>query len=421
MAAISTLFELFEPGDRIIADSDLYGGSVRLFEHVSRKNGIHVLQADFSTEDIERFISEKTKAIYFETPTNPMMRVYDIEKYARIAKKHKILLIIDNTFLSPYFQNPLNLGADIVVHSGTNCLKYDFASERGVIAPGENPNDLIPLWIADMDFKTSSFIQDALQKQVEHGIFGYTDTKEDYFSALQNFYLKRHRFFIPSDQWVIKTPGVMFMLAMAVNAFTQKGDAVLIQEPVYMHFRDLIEASGRKVASNDLIYTQEGRYAIDFDDFERKIVSEKVKLFLLCNPHNPVCRVWSKNELETIGEICLKHRVIIVSDEIHNDFIFRGTHTMMASLSKEISNITISVTAPTKTFNLAGLQIAHTFIRNESLRRAIRREIDAVAYSQVPSTGITAAYTKGETWLDALLEYIRGKSTTSCCTGRSFG
>lgn len=122
MAAISTLFELFEPEDRIIADSDLYGGSVRLFEHVSRKNGIHVLQADFSTEDIERFISEKTKAIYFETPTNPMMRVYDIEKYARIAKKHKILLIIDNTFLSPYFQNPLNLGADIVVHSGTKYL-----------------------------------------------------------------------------------------------------------------------------------------------------------------------------------------------------------------------------------------------------------------------------------------------------------
>lgn len=122
MAAISTLFELFEPEDQIIADSDLYGGSVRLFEHVSRKNGIHVLQADFSTEDIERFISEKTKAIYFETPTNPMMRVYDIEKYARIAKKHKILLIIDNTFLSPYFQNPLNLGADIVVHSGTKYL-----------------------------------------------------------------------------------------------------------------------------------------------------------------------------------------------------------------------------------------------------------------------------------------------------------
>lgn len=122
MAAISTLFELFEPEDQIIADSDLYGGSVRLFEHVSRKNGIHVLQADFSTEDIEKFISEKTKAIYFETPTNPMMRVYDIEKYARIAKKHKILLIIDNTFLSPYFQNPLNLGADIVVHSGTKYL-----------------------------------------------------------------------------------------------------------------------------------------------------------------------------------------------------------------------------------------------------------------------------------------------------------
>lgn len=305
-----------------------------------------------------------------------------------------------------------NLDFDTIVNRrGTNCLKYDFAFERGVLAPGENPSDLIPLWVADMDFKTSSFIQDALQSQVEHGIFGYTDTKEDYFLALQSFYQKRHRFLIPSNQWVIKTPGVMFMLAMAINAFTKKGDGVLIQEPVYMHFRDLIEASGRKVVGNDLIYTQKGRYAIDFDDFERKIVSEKVKLFLLCNPHNPVCRVWTEDELKVLGEICIKHRVIIVSDEIHNDFIFRGTHTMMASLSKEISDIIVSVTAPTKTFNLAGLQIAHSFIQNESLRRAIRREIDAVAYSQVPSTGITAAfaaYTKGEVWLDALLEYIRG-------------
>ncbi len=293
---------------------------------------------------------------------------------------------------------------------GTHSLKWDFAVERGVAKPGES-DDIIPLWVADMDFQTSSYIQDALTRQVEHGIFGYSESKEDYFLALRDFYFRRHRFEISSSDWVVKAPGAMFLLAMAVNAFTEKNDAILIQEPVYMHFRELIEASGRKVVSSDLVLAENGRYDIDFSDFEQKIRESHAKLFFLCNPHNPVSRVWSEEELAKLGEICLRHHVLIVSDEIHNDFIFRGKHLMMASLSEKISDITVSVTAPTKTFNLAGLQIAHAFISNRKLREAIRHEIDAVAYSQVNVAGLIAseaAYRHGEEWLDALLEYIRG-------------
>ncbi len=304
-----------------------------------------------------------------------------------------------------------NLDFDIQVNRhDTHSLKWDFAVERGVAKPGEC-DDIIPLWVADMDFRTSSYVQDALARQVSHGIFGYSEAKEDYFRALQDFYVRRHRFEIPSGDWVIKAPGTMFLLAMAVNAFTEKNDAILIQEPVYMHFRELVEASGRRVVSNDLVRTENGRYDIDFSDFEKKVRETRVRLFFLCNPHNPVSRVWSGEELERLGEICLRHHVIIVSDEIHNDFIFRGKHRMMASLSEKISDITVSVTAPTKTFNLAGLQIAHAFISSKKLREAIQREIDAVAYSQVNVAGLIAseaAYRHGEEWLDALLEYIRG-------------
>ncbi len=304
-----------------------------------------------------------------------------------------------------------NLDFDAIVERrGTNCLKYDFAVERGAIKPGEELGDLLPLWIADMDFKTSSFIQDALVRSAEHGIFGYSKPKEDYFKALQDFYRRHHNFeFDP--RWVIKTPGVMLVLAMAVKAFTNVGDAVLIQQPVYMHFPDVILQNDRKLVSNDLIYGEDGRYHIDFEDFEKKIVENKVKLFLLCSPHNPVCRVWTRDELLRVGEICLKHHVIVVADEIHNDFVFEGTHTLFATLSEELADISITVTSPTKTFNLAGLQISHAFIKNPTLRAAIRKQIDAIGYSQVTIPGLVAAqaaYEHGEEWLTALKKYIKG-------------
>lgn len=320
---------------------------------------------------------------------------------------------IANFYILPRMQSEeRNLDFDTVIdRRHTKSIKYDFFVERGLVKPGDDASGILPLWIADMDFKTSSFVQDALIRTAEHGIFGYSETQEDYFRILQDFYRRRHNYEIESPRWVIKTPGVMFAIGMAVKAFTNVGDTVLIQQPVYMHFVDVIEFNERKVVSNDLVYGEDGRYHIDFEDFEKKIVENNIKLFLLCSPHNPVCRVWTREELLRIGEICLKHHVLVVSDEIHSDFVFEGTHTVFGSLSEEIADNSIIVTAPTKTFNLAGVQISHTFVKNPTIRRALRYQINATGYSQVSIQGIVsaeAAYANGDVWLDALLKYIKG-------------
>jgi len=305
-----------------------------------------------------------------------------------------------------------NLDFDTIVdRRHTNSLKYDFAIECRAVKPGEDPYGLIPLWVADMDFKTSSFVQDELNRIAEHGIFGYSEPKEDYYETIKKFYRKRHNYNIENRKWIIKIPSVMFGLSMAIKAFTKEGDAVLIQQPVYMHFVDAIVNNDRKVVRNDLVYGEDGRYHIDFEDFEKQIIENNVKLFLLCSPHNPVCRVWTREELTRLGEICLKHNVIVASDEIHNDFVFEGTHTVFGSISDEFANNSIIVTSPTKTFNLAGIQIAHAFIKNPTLRRAFRKQIFATSYVQVSIQGFVsaqAAYSKGEIWLDALLKYIKG-------------
>ncbi len=305
-----------------------------------------------------------------------------------------------------------NLDFDTVIdRRHTKSIKYDFFVECGLVRPGEDSSGIIPLWVADMDFKTSSFVQDALIRTAEHGIFGYSETQEDYFRILQDFYRRRHNYEIESPRWVTKSPGVMFTIAMAIKAFTNIGDAVLIQQPVYMHFVDVIENNERKVVSSNLVYGEDGRYHMDYEDFEKKIVDNNIKLFLLCSPHNPVCRVWAREELLRIGEICLKHNVLVVSDEIHNDFIFEGTHTVFGTLSEELADNSIIVTAPTKTFNLAGVQISHTFVKNPKIRRALRNQINATGYGQVSIQGIVsaeAAYSKGDAWLDALLKYIKG-------------
>ena len=320
---------------------------------------------------------------------------------------------IANFYILPRMQSEeRNLDFDTVIdRRHTKSIKYDFFVERGLVKPGDDASGILPLWIADMDFKTSSFVQDALIRTAEHGIFGYSETQEDYFRILQDFYRRHHNYEIESPRWVIKTPGVMFAIGMAVKAFTNVGDTVLIQQPVYMHFVDVIEFNERKVVSNDLVYGEDGRYHIDFEDFEKKIVENNIKLFLLCSPHNPVCRVWTREELLRIGEICLKHHVLVVSDEIHSDFVFEGTHTVFGSLSEEIADNSIIVTAPTKTFNLAGVQISHTFVKNPTIRRALRYQINATGYSQVSIQGIVsaeAAYANGDVWLDALLKYIKG-------------
>lgn len=296
-----------------------------------------------------------------------------------------------------------NLDFDTVVdRKNTKSLKYDFAEKRGM------PGDILPLWVADMDFQTSSYVQEALKRQVEHGIFGYSEALEEYFDVVSSW-MKRHYDWEVSPRWLVKTPGIVFALALAVKAFTEPGDGVLIQLPVYYPFREVIEDNGRRAVSNTLAYTKDNRYHIDFADFEEKIVSEKIKLFFLCNPHNPVGRVWTKEELIRLGDICYRHQVLVVSDEIHADFVFQGKHHVFAGLKKEFGEIAITCTSPSKTFNLAGLQISNIFISNPRLKKAFVKQLDAAGYSQLNVMGLVAceaAYKYGDVWYEAMHKYV---------------
>ena len=297
-----------------------------------------------------------------------------------------------------------NLDFDKVIErKKTDCLKYDFAEKRGM------PKDVLSFWVADMDFKVSSYIEDALIERVQHGIFGYSEVQTPYFETVRDW-MKKHHNWEPQEKWLVKTPGIVFALAMAVKAYTEKGDGVLVQLPVYYPFSEVIEDNGRRVVSNTLYLGEDNRYHIDFEDFERKIKEEKIKLFFLCNPHNPVGRVWTREELITLGDICVKNNVIVVSDEIHHDFIWKGKHEVFANIKSEYAEISITCTSPSKTFNIAGMQISNIFIPNSTLRRKFRRELDAAGISQMGTMGLVAceaAYKKGEAWYQAMCAYVK--------------
>ena len=296
----------------------------------------------------------------------------------------------------------------IINRKGTNCLKYDYAVERG------KPADVLPLWVADMDFTVSEEITKSLHAAVDHGIYGYTQPKDAYYNAITNWMEKNHNW-KTKREWIMKTPGVVFALGAAVKAFTKPGDAVLIQNPVYYPFTNIIRDNDRRVIDNTLVYEKrvtEGKsqYSIDYEDFERKIVQEHIKQFILCNPHNPVGRVWTREELQQLGEICLRHHVIVVSDEIHNDFVYPGfEHTVFANVDPRFTEFTVTCTAPSKTFNLAGLQISNIFISNETLREEFQKEIDKTGYDEPNALGAVAceaAYRGGQEWLDQLRAYL---------------
>ena len=297
-----------------------------------------------------------------------------------------------------------NLNFDeIIERKGTDCLKYDFAVKRG------KPEDVLPFWVADMDFRTTSYVEDALIERAKHGIFGYSESQEDYFHAIAGWMHRRHHWDVEPD-WLIKTPGVVFALAMAVKAFTEAGDCVLIQQPVYYPFSEVIQDNGRVVVSNDLYLGTDNRYHMDLEDFEQKIVEHHVKLFLLCNPHNPSGRVFTREELTGMGEICLKHGVTVVCDEIHNDFVFQGEHTVFASIKKEYADISVTCTSPSKTFNLASMLISNIFIPNEKLRQRFQHEVNAAGISQLSVLGLVAtqaAYEHGDEWYEKMMAYVK--------------
>lgn len=270
--------------------------------------------------------------------------------------------------------------------------------------------DVLPFWVADMDFAVAPAIRDALQAKLDHGIFGYEGASDAYRAAVTGWFARRFGW-RPDPKHITTTPGVVFAVATAIRAFTEPGDAVLIQNPVYFPFAGLVKNNGRTLVETTLVL-RDGHYAIDFAEFERQIEANDVKLFVLCSPHNPTGRVWTREELSRMAEICAAHGVIVFADEIHCDFVYPGhTHTPFASLSPEAAAIAAIGTAPSKTFNLAGLQGSNIFIADDTLRRRYQAELAAQGYgapNNLAMAATVAAYNAGEPWLAALLPHLAG-------------
>lgn len=290
----------------------------------------------------------------------------------------------------------------VVNRRGTCSAKWDGHAKMGI------PEDAIPLWVADMDFEILPQVTTAIKERIGHEIYGYSLPSDSYYQSIQGWMQRRYQWAIQTD-WILTVPGVVPALNLALRSFTQPGDAVLIQPPVYPPFANAVTGNGRKLIKNPLI-PDSGGYRIDFQDFEDKIVQHSVKLFILCSPHNPVGRVWTREELKRLGDICLKHNVLIISDEIHQDLTFPGVrHYPLAMVDDAYQDIALVCTAPSKTFNLAGLQTSNLIIPNPVLREKFEESAKCWGLSKVNSFGLVAcqaAYTHGDRWLDDAMAYI---------------
>ena len=288
---------------------------------------------------------------------------------------------------------------EIIPRKDTDSIKWDDAPF----------GEVLPMWIADMDFKSAPEILKALQQRTAHGIFGYTTIPETFYAAIMKWWKKRYGFTVEKE-WIVPVSGVIPALSAAIQSLSKTGDKVIIQAPVYNHFYSSIENSGRVVIENNLLYNN-GEYTIDFDDLAQKAADPKVKLLIICNPHNPVGRVWKSEELQSIGDICLQHNVVIISDEIHADLVLAENHHIpFASLGEKYSLNSVTLSSPTKSFNLAGLQVGYFFTQNEPFRHAIQSSFQLMGIELLNIFGITAliaAYEESEEWLDALKEYIQ--------------
>lgn len=270
-------------------------------------------------------------------------------------------------------------------------------------------NDLLPMWVADMDFKTATCIIDAMRERLEQGIYGYTTRPDSYNESIVNWAARRYGWEIKSD-WLIFSPGVIPSVSLIIQEMTEKNDKIMIQEPVYSPFNSVVKDNGRELVISPLVKLEDGNYVMDYEDIESKI--KDVKMFILCNPHNPVGRVWTKEELQKLGDICIKHNVKVISDEIHSDIIFSGhKHTPFASISEEFAQNSITCMAPTKTFNIAGLQMSQVVLPNEEdykrLDSAFAR-IDIRRNNAFSLVATEAAYNHGEEWLDEFIVYLEG-------------
>ena len=287
---------------------------------------------------------------------------------------------------------------EIISRRNSNSYKWDAVMEEGVL----------PMWVADMDFRTAPAVVEVLRKRMDHGIFGYTKVPPVYYDAIINWFTRRHGWQIDRD-WIIYTSGVVPALSAIIKALTVPGDRVLVQTPVYNCFFSSIRNNGCEIVANPLVYTN-GTYRIDFDDLARKATDPKVRLLLLCNPHNPVGRVWTRAELMCIGEICLRNDVLVVADEIHCELVYSGhTYIPFASISDDFRTRSVTCTSPSKAFNLAGLQIANIFAADESVRVKIDKAINLNEVCDVNPFGVealVAAYNDGEEWLEELKCYL---------------
>ncbi|KZE38663.1 cystathionine beta-lyase [Bhargavaea cecembensis] len=292
---------------------------------------------------------------------------------------------------------------ETVERRGTASAKWDAVKDLF------GSDDVLPLWVADMDFRVPDEVVKAIKKTADHGIFGYTLRSEEYKNAVSGWMKKRHGWEIDGE-WITQTPGIVNALNMAVLSYTEQGDSVIVQPPVYYPFMKAAENHGRKVVHNPLI-DRDGRYEMDFDDLETKIEESGAKLLFLCNPQNPSGRVWTPEELQRLGDICLRHGLTVISDEIHGDLILGDQpHTPFASISDKLAAISVTCTAPSKTFNLAGLHTSNIIIPNEQLRKTFNTEMQKYAIggsSPIGAAATIAAYRQGEEWLEGLLDYIR--------------
>ncbi|MBE2223375.1 MAG: pyridoxal phosphate-dependent aminotransferase [Anaerolineae bacterium] len=297
---------------------------------------------------------------------------------------------------------------------GTSSVKWDYQKngigmvESDACDAKHGADRLLPLWVADMDFKSPPAVIEALKARAEHGIFGYTKHGDSYFEALINW-MDTHYGRQIKKEWVILTPGVVSAIKIMVQTFVAPGEKVLIQPPVYYPFFGAIEENGAEIVRNELIL-EGNRYFMDFDDLAQKTADPAVKMAILCSPHNPIGRVWTKEELTRFGEICLANDVLVISDEIHCDLIMTGhTFTSFASISEAFAQNSIVCTAPSKTFNLPGLKTSNMIIPNRNLRLAFSKTMERAGLMGGNTFGIVgteAAYRHGEEWLTKLLAYI---------------
>lgn len=291
---------------------------------------------------------------------------------------------------------------EVINRRQTGSTKWDGHSLMGV------PSEAIPLWVADMDFPIIPQVTAAINGRIAHEIYGYSLPSDSYYKSIQGWMQRRHHW-ATKKEWIITVPGVVPAINIAIHAFTNPGDAILIQPPVYPPFANSVLGNGRKLIKNPLI-PQDGGYTIELQDFEAKIKDNDVKLFILCSPHNPVGRVWTPEELKSMADICLKHNVLIVADEIHHDLTFPGVrHYPLPSLGSAYGENTIVCTAPSKSFNLAGLQTSNVFVANPKLREQFFTLARCWGVGKVNAIGLVAceaAYTYGDKWMDEVMAYI---------------